>query len=227
MRLILFDIDGTLLRCGTQVRPLFVGALEEIFGIAIDCSGCSFAGKTDPLIALELARRSGLEDGEVLPRLEAMRACYVARLDRGLCREGMELLPGVTALLSRLAAREDVAVGLLTGNWRHGAEIKLSRFALRRFFAFGAFGDDGVERRSLLAVALSRAAALTGRTFTPEETLIVGDSLLDVDCAHAGGARCLAVATGFASAEELQAAGADWIFPDLSRASEAFPLFAA
>ncbi|MEE8524007.1 MAG: HAD family hydrolase [Thermoanaerobaculia bacterium] len=223
--LILFDIDGTLLRCGPQVRPLFTDALVEVFGSYGDPDETSFAGKTDPMIALELVRAAGLGDDEILPRLPEVRRRYVDNLERGLRREGMCLLPGVVDLLERLAARDDVVLGLLTGNWRRGADVKLSRFELGRFFPFGAFGDDAIDRRDLVPVALARAAAASGRQFAPEQTLIVGDTAFDVDCARASGVPSLAVTTGFATADRLAEAGADWVFSDLVEAAREFELF--
>ncbi len=220
-RLILFDIDGTLLRCGPQVRPIFVGALEEIYGTCGSLDGFEFSGKTDPQIVLELQRDAGFTEEEVLSRLPSMRALYAERLERLLMRERMLLLPGVQTLLARLAVRDDVALGLLTGNWRACAQSKLARFDLGSFFAFGAFGDDATSRRDLVPVALERAAAVHGRSFAPLETLIVGDSVRDVDCARASGIASLAVATGFTSHGQLAAAGADWVFADLESAAVA------
>ncbi len=226
MRLVLFDIDGTLLRCGPQVRPLFLGALATVYGTCGSPAGFDFSGKTDPQIVLELLRRAGLSDAEILAQLGAMHELYAERLAAGLAREGMLLLPGVRELLTRLSARDDVALGLLTGNWQRCAQIKLSRFELDPFFAWGAFGDDAIDRRDLVPVALARARAAVGYPFTPAETLIIGDSLRDVDCAQAAGVPSLAVATGFTPRERLAAAGADWVFPDLAQAASEFALFA-
>lgn len=117
--------------------------------------------------------------------------------------------------------------GLLTGNWREGAWIKLGCVGLEGFFAFGAFGDDALERADLLPVALERAARATGRTYSPGETLIVGDSVRDVACGRVHGARVLAVATGFTPAAELERAGADWVAADLPEAGRILPLLAA
>lgn len=224
--LVLFDIDGTLLRCGPQVRPLFVGALRSVFGVHGSLEGFTFAGKTDPQIVLELIGATGRADHEIAPRLDEMRRVYHARLDAGLRAERMTLLPGVVPLLERLGARDDVTIGLLTGNWRVCAGVKLGRFDLGRHFTFGAYGDDAVDRRELVPVALERAEASAGRRFAPAETLIIGDSERDVDCARAGGARSLAVATGFSPEARLRRAGADWVFPDLAEAAAEHPLLA-
>lgn len=226
MRLILFDIDGTLLRCGKQVAKHFLGALEAVFGGYQLPDRFSFAGKTDPMIAVELVRGLGLDEEEIHARLPEARDLYVAAMDRELDRDRMLLLPGVVELLDRLKQRRELTVGLLTGNWQGGARVKLSRFDLERYFSFGAFGDDARDRRGLVPVAMRRAEKHGEGPFAADEILIVGDTVLDVDCARAAGARCLAVASGFTEAEELQAAGADWVFDDLGQAALEMELFA-
>lgn len=220
MNLVLFDIDGTLVDCGPQVRPLFASALEEVFGTAGDVDGYDFAGRTDPRIVLDLVTGAGIPETEALAKLPRVKALYAERLSRALDRRGMRLLPGVGELLERLAVREDLVVALLTGNWEPGARTKLSRFELNRFFGFGAFGCDGIERWELPPVALDRAEQAMGRRFRPEETLIVGDSVHDVTCAQAHGIPCLAVSTGRTRADALRVAGADWVIPDLRMATE-------
>ncbi len=223
--LILFDVDGTLLRCGKQVGFFFVEAMKEVFGAYGKLEGYRFAGRTDSRIVIDLVRATGRGDDQILPRLPAVRRIYLEKLERGLERDRMRLLPGVQDLLERLEAHDDVLIGLLTGNWRGGAEIKLGRFDLNRYFAFGAFGDDAVDRRDLVPVALERAAEVRGAPFEPRRTLIVGDTELDVDCARAAGAWSLAVTTGFTDAERLTAAGADWVFPSLESAAGRFEKF--
>ena len=219
-RLLLFDIDGTLLSCGPQVRPIFAEALAEVYGTPGDCFRHDFAGKTDPQIVSELMTAAGVPEEEVRRLLPEIRRIFLEKLERTLDREGMRLLPGVVELLERQAERPDLALALLTGNWEPGARTKLSRFDLNRFFAFGAFGCDGFDRSELPPVALERAEARVGRRFAPAEVLIIGDSLNDVACARAHGIPCLAVATGWTPPEALRAAGADWVAPDLPAALE-------
>lgn len=223
--LVLFDIDGTLLRCGPQIGGIFVSALVEVFGGYFRPENYNFAGRTDPQIVIDLVAALALPREDVVRRLPEMQRAYFHRLERDLDRDRMELLPGVVPLLERLTARDDVAVGLLTGNWHGSADIKLGRFELGRFFPFGAFGDDAPARRDLVPVALERAAAFAGRPFAPAEVLIVGDSELDVDCARAAGIRPVAVTTGFTPAQRLRDAGADWVFPDLEHAAREVELF--
>lgn len=218
MRTILFDIDGTLLSCGPQVRPIFRRALEGIFGTAGPVDDFDFAGKTDPLIVLGLMEAAGIGRQTAEAGLPRVRDAFRRELEEGLRREGMRLMPAVTEVLEALAAlagRGEVQTGLLTGNWEPSGRIKLSRFDLNRFFAFGAFGDDGVERPDLVPAALERAGRRVGRELEPGDLLIVGDTPHDVACGRAHGVPTVAVATGHAEASELEAAGADWVVEDL------------
>lgn len=218
MRLVLFDIDGTLVDCGPQVRPLFASALIDVFGTAGDLDGYDFAGRTDPSIVLDLVTGAGVPAEEVHRGLPRVRELYAERLARTLDKRGMRLLPGVEEILERLKAREDVALALLTGNWEPGARTKLSHFSLNRYFDFGAFGCDGIDRSELPPVALDRAESRLGIRFRPEQTLIVGDSVHDVSCGRAHAIPVLAVATGRTPAAALRSAGADWVIPDLRAA---------
>jgi phosphoglycolate phosphatase len=232
MRLILFDIDGTLLSCGAQIRPLFAAALAEVFGadpllapgvLEDALNRHDFAGKTDSRSVLELMVGAGRDEREVRSALPAMRDAFARHLDRGLRREEMELMPRVVELLEELRRRDHLSLALLTGNWEPSGRIKLSRFDLNRYFAFGAFGEDAEDRPDLVPVVLERAARLTGETLGPEDALIIGDTCRDVECGRAHGVATLAVATGDTPAEELRAAGADWVIEDLGRAAEVVP----
>ncbi|MCB1058504.1 MAG: HAD hydrolase-like protein [Acidobacteria bacterium] len=227
MRLVLFDIDGTLLSCGRQVGEMFLAALEEVYQRPCAIDGYSFAGKTDPQIVLDLLTAAGLERPAILERLPRMQQLYLGWLEERLDPERMRLLPGVREVLGRLASRRDLQLGLLTGNWRRGAMAKLGRFGLESHFPFGAFGDDGVDRPSLLPVALDRAERVSGRRFRAEETVIVGDSLLDVACGRAHGVPVLAVATGFTSGDALASGGASWVVENLLAAESLLSSHAA
>ena len=215
MRLVLFDIDGTLVDCGPSVRRIFTGAMEEVFGTAGPIDSYDFSGRTDDEIVLALTAAAGLPSRDVRQRLPLMKGLYLERLGRLLDAAEMRILPAVKALLDDLAARADVCLGLLTGNWRDGARIKLARVGLDSYFEFGAFGDGQPDRLGLPPVALERAAAATGRRWRQDECLIVGDSPADVACARAHDIPALAVATGRTPAEELAAAGPHWLVDDL------------
>jgi phosphoglycolate phosphatase-like HAD superfamily hydrolase len=225
--LILFDVDGTLLRCGPQVRSIFSGALLEVFGTTGDLDSYQFAGRTDDGIVFDLMTGAGLAERRVAELLPGFREVYLGRLERDLDRAGMEILPGVEPLLERLAGRDEVLLGLLTGNWEPGARSKLARFDLNRFFSFGAFGDGCRSRHQLPPLALERARQHPGwQGVSPERTMIVGDSVLDVSCALAHGLDSLAVATGFTAAADLERAGARWVIEDLRQVASCHPVFA-
>jgi phosphoglycolate phosphatase-like HAD superfamily hydrolase len=216
MKLLLFDIDGTLVDCGGQPKPLFGEALEEVYGARGDLPGYDFSGKTDPRIVVDLMSAAGVPEPVIHERMGDLRDAYLGRLEKRLEPEHVRILPGVVELLTTLAEREEIVLALLTGNWERGAGIKLGAVGLRRFFEFGSFGDGQTDRRDLPPVAWARAAEHCGRAFRPEETWIVGDSLLDVDCARAHGIPCLAVATGRTEYAALAAAGAEAVIADLA-----------
>ena len=218
MRLLLFDIDGTLVRCGPQIGPIFMGALKRTFGQTGNVRAYDFGGRTDTEAVIDLMTEAGFPRVEVEGRMDEVRSHYTDLLER-LDPEQMRLLPGVVELLEELSRVEDACVGLLTGNWEIGARAKLEPFGLNRFFDFGAFGEDGVRRNELVPVAVRRAAQLTGLDLDPVDTVIIGDTVRDVACGEAHGIPVLGVATGFTTDHRLHEAGADWVAPDLRHAT--------
>jgi phosphoglycolate phosphatase len=223
--LVLFDIDGTLVSCGLQIRDIFAAALGDVFGTTGDLNGYQFAGRTDDGIVFDLMTGAGLSPAEVGERLPGFRERYLDGLERDLDPSEMRLLPHVRELLLRLEARPDTLIGLLTGNWERGARIKLAPFDLNRHFTFGAFGDGRRSRDELPPVALERARSASGHRIEAARVVIVGDSVLDVGCARAHGIASLAVATGFTPAHALESAGADWVIEDLTHAATCHPVF--
>lgn len=212
-RFVLWDIDGTLVRAGTVAADVFSLAVEHAVGRHPGDHGVRMGGKTDPQIALEILASMGIETGEdhlplVLGRLEAELAGAV-----DLMRSAGVVLPGVREVLARLHDEPDVTQTVLTGNTAANAATKLAAFELDRWLdlSIGAYGSDDADRRALVPIALERA----GGRFRPEETWVVGDTVHDLACARAGGARCALVRTG-ARPHELDSVEANAVFDDLS-----------
>lgn len=216
MRLVLWDIDGTLVDSGGLGRDAFLDAFERVTGSEAR-ELVPFAGRTDPEIALDLLRMSGIEDGEhLLGDFEReLAAAMSERAD--LVRERGRPLPGVPETLARLHGEPDVLQSLLTGNIEPNAEVKLAAFGLHRLLdmEIGAYGSDNIRRGELVAVARRKALELRGAAFEPREVVLVGDTPLDVAAAIEGGARAVGVATGPYEMDELRHAGADAVLADL------------
>ena len=223
-RLVLFDIDGTLLSSGRRGLDAFSEALRRTFGTEGDLASYRFEGKLDPVIVLELMRGAGFPDDVILERRPAALSLYLDLLEETLAVDPPALKPGVADLVARVTASPEVVSALLTGNVQRGARIKLTAAGLWHRFLFGVFGDEAPRRVDLGPIALARALERTGRTFSASETVVVGDARADVECGRAIGARVVAVATGRTSVEELRAAGADIVlssFADVESACEA------
>jgi phosphoglycolate phosphatase len=216
IKLVLFDIDGTLCLTGGAGGRAMLSAFEDVFGINNDGKSISMAGRTDVWIVGQLAAQHGFtSDADSLQRF---KDAYIGHLSREIHNPGPRkgVLPGVRSLLDRLVARNDVCLALLTGNFERGARIKLDYFDLWRYFACGAYGDQLEERNLLLGEAITRAAACGWPQVDPSEVLVIGDTPLDVAVAVAGGARSLAVATGDYSVDALRESGADVVVEDLT-----------
>ena len=202
----LFDIDGTLVDTGGAGMCALQEAAREHFGG--DGPELDLAGSTDLGVLAVLHAHFGRvcdPGGE-----EVFFAVYLRRLEWNLAHGGFpgRVLPGAADLLDDLAGSPGTSVGLLTGNIAAGAAAKMRHFGLDRHFGFGAYGCDHADRNRLGPVAMERAARHAGRRFTPEETLVIGDTPKDIACARALGSPCLAVATGRFSVDELRQAGA-------------------
>src|SRR5262245_9842206 len=219
-RLVLFDIDGTLLAAGRVARDSILKALERAYGWNAaeehwNRDKYDFSGKTDPQIVRELVMedvgRERFEQG-----LPAALQIYLGELERQLVPGSVVPKPGIVELLARLAERPEVTLGLLTGNLEPGARLKLAPPDFNRYFPFGAFGSDSHDRYQLPAVAVERALAHTGRRFQGKSVVIVGDSVHDVACRRSLGVRAVAVATGITSVERLSAEKPDAIFDDFT-----------
>ncbi len=217
VRLVLFDIDGTLIRGDGAAKRSFEASLAAVFGTAGDTS-IPFDGKTDPQIARELMRSAGFDDAAIDARIPAVIDGYLERLRAEVARGTghFEALPGVPALLDALDGRDDVVLGLLTGNVAAGAGVKLGVAGIDRArFRVGAFGDDAEHRPELPEVARRRGEAMLGARLAGADVVVVGDTPADVACARPIAARSVAVATGRYGVDELTAHDAAAVLPDL------------
>jgi phosphoglycolate phosphatase len=215
-RLLLWDVDGTLLRAGVH-NDVFEAAIEAAVGSRPDM-GMETAGKTDPHIAREYlqAMDVGDIDEAMVAVLRSLEEALAARVD--LIRERGRVCLGVPELLERCAANHQVVSTVLTGNLAANAVIKLSTFGLDRWLDLevGAYGSDHADRNQLVPVAMERVAEQYEVRLEPSDVWVIGDTPRDLDCARAAGARCLLVATGNTPASVLGALGAEAVLSDLS-----------
>jgi phosphoglycolate phosphatase-like HAD superfamily hydrolase len=216
-KLVLFDIDGTLVLTGGAGVRAMGRAFQSLTGVADAMRDVPLAGRTDLAIIRDAASRvlgGFVPDAAWIARF---RDLYVPALTEEIRVDapGKCVLPGVAQAIDLLASRSGVHVALLTGNFRDGAEVKLGYFSLWEAFAFGAFGDETVDRNTLLPIALQHAQAHGVGPLAPRDVVVIGDTPYDVACALNGGAVAVGVTTGPYDRAALEQAGADIILDDL------------
>jgi phosphoglycolate phosphatase len=219
-RLILWDIDGTLVSAGAAARVAFDLAVARVIGRAPGQHDVHMSGKTDPQIAMEILATMALSEREARETLPDVLRSLEIELERAIDvirRDGL-VHPGARELLTRLAAAPDVVQTVLTGNLAANARLKLGAFGLDRWvdLDIAATGDDHHDRTELVPVALEKASRRFGHPFEPADAWVIGDTPRDLECARAGGARCLLVATGRFCFDELSVLGSDALVSDLS-----------
>ncbi len=205
-RLLLFDIDGTLIDSNGAGGEAILDAVEEYFGIQrSELPPLQLAGSTDPAIAMDVFNH--VNRPHTPDEITAFLDRYLHNLTRRLHADDFSgfTLSGVTELLQTLRSENGAHLGLLTGNVRRGAEIKLTRHSILNHFIDGSFGSDHHDRNQLGPVALKRMQDATGARYDIADVIVIGDTPKDIRCAEAFGAKCLAVATGQYSSAELSA----------------------
>jgi phosphoglycolate phosphatase len=218
-KLVLFDIDGTILLTAGAGRRAIVAALTGEVGDTSAFEAIRFDGKTDPQIVAEMLEAAGQPEPRESPRVRALCERYVGLLARELERPTARttVMPGVHPLLDRLEAEPGVVLGLLTGNLAEGAALKLRSGGIApERFRVGAYGSDAAHRPDLPPIAARRAEPIFGRVPRGAEVVIIGDTPADISCGAGIDARALAVATGAFSVTDLAACGPHAVFEDLS-----------
>jgi phosphoglycolate phosphatase-like HAD superfamily hydrolase len=216
VRVVLFDIDGTLIQSGGAGEKAFGRVCEAEFGVANGAAQLQFAGRTDPSIV-----RDFFQQHQIVPNPDNFQRFfdrYVFHLDHLLGELNGSVLPGVHEMIRGLnSLSTPPLIGLLTGNIRLGAQIKLSHYGLWEFFRTGGFGDDHEDRNQIAVIARERASRVFRGSLDSGEVLVIGDTPRDIECAKAINARSLAVATGKYSAAQLQRETPTWAVESLDQ----------
>ena len=223
-RLVLFDIDGTLIHTARAGVRSMNAAFRDLHGTDDPLARVNFAGRTDRAIVSDAFRIMGLAFSEEAH--DAVRDAYLGRLADELSKpvQGATMLPGVEQAIAAFEVRGGFGMGLLTGNYERGAEIKLEYFGLWKRFNFGAFGDRHTDRRELVPIAIEAAQRQLGARVPPSRVIVIGDTPFDVDCAKAHGAVSVAVATGPFSRAVLAEHEPDVLLDTLEYLDEALEL---
>jgi phosphoglycolate phosphatase-like HAD superfamily hydrolase len=225
VKLLLFDIDGTLILSGGAGRVAMERAFDTVYARKDGFRDVSMMGRTDPAILREALERFGVPWKE--PEVEKFREYYFWFLEEELevQRPGKGICPGVLPLLSAIQEKRDLMLGLLTGNWRYGAHLKLRHFGIDSLFETGAFADDSENRDALVPVAMERIARTSGNRIAKEAVFVIGDTPHDIRCAKPHGVRTVAVATGIHTMDELSAERPDFLFPNLLQTDSVLRVF--
>lgn len=216
-KLVLFDIDGTLVLTGGAGIRAMNRAGEAVLGVSNLLDGIPVAGRTDWIILHDALTKAGHDlDEDVFVRMREAHHRYL-REEIDQPGEGVkDVMPGIRTLLPALQSRDDMSLGLLTGNFEEAARIKLGHFDLWAYFRCGAFGDDAADRNKLVPFAVDRARECGLGSFDYGDVVVIGDTPHDVACAVAVGAMPVAVATGNFTVDQLRATGAPVVLEDLS-----------
>ncbi len=212
--LLLWDIDGTLIQSGGAGERALVRATETTQNVSFDLHQLDWAGRTDRRIAEMILDRLGRP--RTAESVADLVEAYLDSLAEEIGRRQGTILPGIASILEHIDKSDRFFQGLLTGNMKRGAEIKLGHYGLWRYFPFGAFADDAVHRNELGPHALRKAVACHGVEFPPDRTFVIGDTPHDIDCGKVIGARTIAVATGKYGVEALETHQPDALFNDFA-----------
>lgn len=225
MPLLLFDIDGTLINSSRIGRTALGRALLDVFDTMGALETYEFAGKTDRRIVRDLMTAEGWDNESIEARLSELDRRMVEAGRTLFTNETIRACPGIPSLLDTLHLRDDVVLGLLTGNIRHTVPLKLRAAGIDPSrFVDGAYGSDSLDRNELFGIAVDRVGRTTGIEFSGNDVIIIGDTPADIQCAREGGGRAVAVATGPYTADHLRGHQPDHLFADLADTEEVIRL---
>lgn len=223
-KLVLFDIDGTLISTEGISRNALIDALRKTYGTEGNAATHSFAGKMDGVIIHEILHECGLHKDDIQQKFEEVKDAYINIFKSRAKKEHVKVLEGVHELVAELHDNPDVLLGLLTGNFEASGRHKLTLPGLNQFFPFGAFAEDGHVRNDLPEVAVERAYELTQINFKDKDVVIIGDTVHDVRCAKVLNSKCIAVATGHYAFEKLEELKPEHTLENLSETSKVIDL---
>jgi phosphoglycolate phosphatase-like HAD superfamily hydrolase len=223
VKLLLFDIDQTLINTGGAGLRALDRACQKLFSLENAMTGISPHGKTDPAIAREILRIRLGTDAAIPGQIETILEAYLFFLkDEVRLSPTYRVLPGILSILDEMVGRKDVVLGLATGNIELGARVKLERGGLNRYFTFGGFGSDSEDRTELVRKAAEKAAYENGGSIQPFDTFVIGDTPLDIDAGKRAGFKTVGVGTGSYPVDQLLASGATIAVADLEQGRDHF-----
>lgn len=224
-KLLLFDIDGTLIQSKGASREAKALAMKEVFGTAATVRTHNFGGKTDWQILREVLSPMGISSDKIAQKMEQYEQVFARRMAEEIIKFDVVALPGVIDLLKTLNKRSDVVVGLVTGNTSQTSPIKLRAAGIDpALFVVGAYGSEADDRNELPRLALKRAIELTKQEIKSEDIVIIGDTVKDVEAARAVGGLAVTVFTGYEERSALIASQPDYMLDDLTSFLDTVPL---
>lgn len=218
-KIILFDIDGTIILTKGAGRRVLEEAINYVFGRDLDASSIRFSGKTDPQIVREILEANGIKEPELSEKRSAILERYASNFSIEELMPTLEVLPGVKELIALLSANPEIKVGLLTGNLEATSWLKMDAASIdRSLFEIGGYGSDSEDRYSIPAIVLAKARNLFQEDLSGDQLVIIGDTEHDIKCGRSISAKSIGVATGHYSYEELKSHEPDLVYSDLSDA---------
>ncbi len=212
-KLVLFDIDGTLIYPGKGARIALKKSIYKNFGINVKVTYNNTAGKTDRWIVQDVLKEAGIEQNLIKNKMSDISADYLIFIKEEYNKNNdAKVFPGVKEILEELNRMENIYLGLITGNIEQGARIKLSPFDINKYFPFGAFGSDAIYREELVDIAVERAEQLYNNSFFGKNIVIIGDTVNDVLCGRKVGAKSIAIVNHSEFIEDIKKANPDFLF---------------